>query len=156
MGTVYEAVGGYDGLLNLAHAWHTRVMADEVVSHAFSHGFHPDHSERLAAYWAEALGGPATYSSAYGDESSVVRLHSGNGPHHEMDRRAIACFDQALDDVGIGPDDPLRETLHGYFAWATTTTMSRYHRSADDVPSGLSIPRWSWDGLVSTDEPELT
>jgi hemoglobin len=156
MGTVYDAVGGYDGLLSLARAWHTRVMADEVVSHAFSHGFHPDHSERLAAYWAEALGGPATYSSAHGDESSVVRLHSGNGPHDEMDRRAIACFDQALDDVGIGADDPLRETLHGYFAWATTTTMSRYHRSADDVPSGLSIPRWSWDGLVSTDEPELT
>ena len=156
MGTVYEAVGRYDGLLSLARAWHTRVMADEVVSHAFSHGFHPDHSERLAAYWAEALGGPATYSSAYGDESSVVRLHSGNGPHDEMDRRAIACFDQALDDVGIGGNDPLRNTLHGYFAWATTTTMSRYHRSADDVPTGLSIPRWSWDGLVSTDEPELT
>jgi hemoglobin len=86
----------------------------------------------------------------------VVRLHSGNGPHDEMDRRAIACFDQALDDVRFGVDDPLRGTLHGYFAWATTTTMSRYHRSADDVPSGLSIPRWSWDGLVSTDEPELT
>jgi len=25
--------------------------------------------------------------------------------------------------------------------------MSRYHQSADDVPNGLSIPRWSWDGL---------
>jgi hypothetical protein len=23
----------------------------------------------------------------------------------------------------------------------------RYHRSADDVPSGLSVPRWSWNGL---------
>ena len=76
-------------------------MADEVVSHAFSHGFHPQHSERLAAYWAEALGGPTTYSDAYGDETSVVRMHSGNGPHEEMDRRAIACFDQALDDVGL-------------------------------------------------------
>jgi len=37
--------------------------------------------------------------------------------------------------------------LHDYFAWATTTTMSRYHDSADDVPEGLTIPRWSWDGL---------
>jgi len=46
----------------------------------------------------------------------------------------------------------LRTTLHDYFAWATTTTMSRYHESADDVPAGLRIPRWSWDGLVSTTE----
>ncbi len=146
--TIYEAAGGYDGLLRLAHAWHARVMADAVVSHAFSHGFRSDHSERLAAYWAEALGGPTTFSEEYGDETSVVRIHSGNGHHEEMDRRAIACFDEALEDVGFAIDDPLRQVLHEYFAWATTTTMSRYHRSADDVPDGLEIPHWSWEGLI--------
>ena len=148
MVTVYEAAGGADGLLGLAACWHARVMADEVVGHAFSHGFHPQHTERLAAYWAEALGGPTRYSETCGDETSVVRLHSGNGPHEEMDRRAIACFDEALVDVGFDGNERLRRVLHDYFAWATETTMSRYHRSADDVPEGLRIPRWSWDGLV--------
>jgi hemoglobin len=145
--SVFEAAGGTDGLRRLARAWHQRVLADEIVSHAFSHGFHPQHVERLAAYWAEALGGPSTYSGSYGDETTVVKIHSGNGKHEEMDRRAIACFDQALVDVGLAGDAALRQVLHDYFAWATTTTMARYHRSADDVPSGLSIPRWSWDGL---------
>jgi hemoglobin len=84
-----------DGLRRLADAWHHRVIADEVAAHAFSFGYHPQHVERLAAYWAEALGGPNTYSEQYGDETSVVRMHSGNGPHDEMDQRAIACFDQA-------------------------------------------------------------
>src|SRR5689334_11070519 len=148
MQTVYEAAGGRDGMLRLAHAWHKRVLEDEVVSHAFSHGYHPEHTERLATYWAEALGGPTTYSQVYGDETSVVRIHSGNGPHGDMDRRAIACFDQALDDVGLAADERLRRALHDYFAWATTTTMARYERSADDVPDGLRIPKWSWDGLV--------
>ena len=147
MRTVYEAAGGIEGLRRLARAWHTRVMADEVVAHAFSHGFHPEHIERLAAYWAEALGGPVTYSGIYGDETSVVRMHSGNGPHEEMDRRAIACFDQALADVGMTDADPVRQVLHDYFEWATNTTMSRYPESADDVPGSLRIPRWSWDGL---------
>lgn len=146
MTTVYDAAGGVAGLTRLAEAWHARVMADEVVAHAFSHGFHPQHSERLAAYWAEALGGPTTYSDGYGDETSVVRMHSGNGEHTEMDRRAIACFDQALVDAGL-TEEPLRQVLHDYFAWATTTTMSRYHESADDVPGDLAIPHWSWDGL---------
>src|SRR5215475_8212459 len=147
MQSVYDAAGGMEGLVRLAHAWHSRVMADEIVSHAFSHGFHPQHSERLAAYWAEALGGPAGYSETCGDESSVVRIHSGNGAHEEMDRRAIACFDQALQDVGLSQGDALRQVLHDYFAWAATTTMARYPDSADDVPGGMSIPRWSWDGL---------
>ena len=146
MQTLCEAAGGYEGLLRLALAWHERVMADEVVSHAFSHGYRPDHSERLAAYWTEALGGPAMFSTAYGDETSVVRLHSGNGAHEEMDRRAIACFDAALSDVGL--DGPVHQALLEYFSWATTTTMSRYHRSADDVPAGLALPHWSWDGLA--------
>ncbi|HEX3186487.1 MAG TPA: group II truncated hemoglobin [Pyrinomonadaceae bacterium] len=156
MQTVYEAAGGLDGLLRLAHAWHRRVLEDEVVSHAFSHGFHPQHTERLAAYWAEALGGPRTYSDQHGDETSVVRIHSGNGLHEEMDQRAIACFDQALHDAGFDSDERLKRVLHDYFAWATTTTMARYHDSADDVPHGLRIPQWSWNGLVTPGDDDDT
>lgn len=144
---MYEAAGGDEGLFRLASAWHNRVMDDDVVGHAFSHGLHPQHTERLAAYWGEALGGPTTFSDSYGDETSVVRIHSGNGPHEEMDQRAIACFDQALTDVGLAGEDRVRAVLHDYFAWATTNSMARYHRSAEDVPDGLRIPRWSWDGL---------
>jgi hemoglobin len=91
MHSAYEAAGGSEGLLRLAESWHARVMADEVVSQAFSHRFHPQHSQRLAGYWGEALGGPAAYSGAYGDQTSVVQIHSGNGPHEEMDRRTIEC-----------------------------------------------------------------
>lgn len=143
--TLFDAIGGAAGVLRLAAAWHERAVADEVVGHAFSHGFHPQHTERLAAYWGEAWGGPPTYSERYGGESSVVRIHSGNGAHEEMDQRAITCFDQALEDVGIA--DPLRRALHDYFAWTTTTTMAAYPDDAADVPDGLSIPQWSWDGL---------
>lgn len=146
--SVFDAVGGFDGFLALAEAWHRRVLDDDVVSHAFRHGTRPDHTPRLAAYWAESLGGPKLYSGAFGDQSSVVRMHSGNGVHTEMDARAIACFDRALEDVGLASDERLRQTLHDYFAWATTVDMARYHRSAEDVPSELRMPQWSWDGLV--------
>ena len=50
--------------------------------------------------------------------------------------------------VGLARDERLRRVLHDYFAWATTTTMSRYHHSAEDVPDGLHIPKWAWDGRV--------
>jgi hemoglobin len=146
--SVYEAAGGSEGITRLAHAWHARVLADAVVNHAFSHGYHPEHTERLAAYWSEALGGAADYSGHLGDETSVVRMHSGNGPHEEMDRRAILCFDQALADVGLDGDERLRQVLHDYFSWATTNPMARYPDSVDDVPQGLPIPHWSWEGLV--------
>lgn len=147
MQTLYDAAGGMDGMRRLAHAWHERVLADEVVSHAFSHGFHPDHTERLAAYWAEALGGPRAYSGVHGDETQVVRMHSGNGAHDDMDERAIACFDQALADIGLAAGSPLFGALHDYFAWATRGAMARYPASKDDVPGDLGdIPLWTWTG----------
>ena len=123
MTTIYEAAGGDEGLLRLAEAWHARVLADDVVAHAFSHGYRSDHSVRLAAYWAEALGG-----------------------HEEMNQRAIACFGDALVDARLAANEPLREALLRYFAWATTTTMGRYRESAADVPEVMSIPKWSWEG----------
>ncbi len=147
MTTIYEAAGGEAGLLRLAQCWHVRVVADEVVGHAFRHGFRPDHTERLAAYWAEALGGPAAFGGVLGSESDVVRLHSGNGEHAEMDARAIECFDRALEDAGLASDERLRAALHAYFAWATMA-MGEYPTSPDAVPDGLTVPRWSWDGLV--------
>ena len=56
-----------------ADAWHRRVIADHVVAHAFSHGFHRQHVERLAAYWAEAFGGPTMYCDFYVNETIVVK-----------------------------------------------------------------------------------
>jgi len=147
MTSLFEACGGFDGVHRLAQAWHHRIMQDEIVNHAFSHGYRADHVLRLATYWAEALGGPPDYTGQYGDETAVVKMHSGNGEHDDMDRRAIACFEAALADVGFDKDPRLARTLLDYFTWATTTTMARYHRSADDVPSDLVLPRWGWDGL---------
>lgn len=143
--TLFEAVGGMEGVLRLAHAWHEQVLADEVTAHPFERGVHPDHTERLAAYWAEAWGGPPAYTERFGTESSAVRLHSGHGPHEDMDRRAIACFDRAMVDAGIA-DPELRRVLHDYFAWTTTTTMAAYPNRTDVVPDDLRLPRWSWDG----------
>lgn len=140
MPTVYEAAGGAAGMLALAHAWHERCLADPVMAHPFSHtGQHPDHLVRLAAYWGEALGGPADYTASMGDETHVLRMHAGNGEHLEMDRRAVICFDEALTDVGI-TEEPLRSTLHDYFEWSTGR-MAQHPESPDTVPDGVSLPR---------------
>jgi hemoglobin len=146
--TVFEAAGGGQAFLDLAQAWHLRCLQEPVVSHAFSHpGQHPQHLERLAAYWAETLGGPSLYSETMGDHSHALRLHSGHGDHEDMDTRAQRCFELALEDAGLPRDERLRSTLKDWFRWATTA-MAAYPRSADDVPSALSLPRWSWDGPV--------
>ena len=148
MRTVHDAAGGDAGLLALARAWHARCLADPVASHPFGHGgLHPQHVERLAAYWGEALGGPPAYTDTMGDEADVLRMHAGNGTHRELDALVVQLFDGAMDDVGI-TEQPLRGVLHDYFAWSTDR-MGQHPDSPDSVADDVRMPHWGWDGPVA-------
>lgn len=143
-GSLYDAVGGSAPLLALAHAWHARCLADPLANHPFSHpGLHPQHTERLAAYWAEALGGPRAYTDGLGDETHVERIHAGNGEHAELDERCIELFAQALEDADLPP--VTRAPLERYFR-TMTVHLAAHPDSPDQVPDDLPLPHWSWDG----------
>src|SRR5213592_4874570 len=101
--TLFEYAGGEPAFLALAAAHHARCLADPVLNHPFSHpDQHPQHVERLATYWAEALGGPPRFSASCGTHSSVLQLHAGNGGGmSDLGRRFVECFMAAADDAGL-------------------------------------------------------
>jgi hemoglobin len=144
--TIYEFAGGDAAFLALARAHHARCLADPELNHPFSHpGQHPRHVERLAAYWAEVLGGPATFSREYSDQSALVTMHSGNGDITNLGRRFVECFVRAADDAGL-PDDPeFRAALRDYMVWAVEQMLA-HPNPGDEIPADLPIPHWSWDG----------
>jgi hemoglobin len=100
---------------------------------------------RATAHWSEQLGGPATFSDSIGNSSHVLRAHTGNGPHEQMDGRGVAAFVLALDDVGVPAEPRLRFQLIAWFTWATAMLNHRWS-TPDDVPSDLVLPSWGWDG----------
>ena len=66
----------------MCRRWHELCLVDPDAAHPFDHGIHPRHDERLAAYLAEALGGP-------------------HGAQVDLDERCLALFDQALADAAV-------------------------------------------------------
>jgi hemoglobin len=145
--SLFEFAGGEAAFVALAAAHHERCLRDPELNHPFSHpGQHPEHVERLAAYWAEVMGGPPRYSASCGDHSGVLRMHAGNGDMSDLGRRFVDCFVGAADDAGL-PDDPeFRAALRAYMQWAVDEVLA-YPSSAAAVPLGRAMPRWSWDGL---------
>lgn len=89
-----------------------------------------------------------TVAGPRADESAVLRMHAGNGEHVEMDRRAEAAFDAGLAELGSPVGTSVGDTLSAYFRWANVR-MAAHHHGPDDVASGQSIPRWSWDKPVT-------
>ena len=148
--SIFEFAGGEPAFQALAAAHHARCLADPLLNHPFDHPDRkPDHVERLAAYWAEVFGGPGTYTAKYGDQSSVLRLHCGEGGDvmQEFGRRFVACFVAAADDAGLPGDAQLRQALRAYMEWAVADVVS-YSPKESVVPDGKPVPRWSWEGLA--------
>ena len=143
--SIFEFAGGEPAFLALATAHHELCLADPVLNHPFSHPGHPDHLQRLASYWAEVFGGPATYSRDCGGHSAMLYIHSATGAEGDIGDRFVRCFVQAADDAGLPDDAEFRAALRSYMEWAVSEVMSvSPHGSV--VPDGLPVPRWSWDG----------
>jgi len=145
--SIYEFAGGEEAFLALAAATHERCLQDPVLNHPFSNTANPRHIENLAAYWAEAFGGPARYSESHGGHSAMLEIHARQGAGDDFGPRFVACFMQAADDARL-PDDPdLRRALRSYMEWAVEEVLA-YAPSDSKVPPALPVPRWSWDGPV--------
>ncbi len=148
--SLYEFAGGDDAFLALATAHHARCLADPELNHPFSHAdLDPQHVRRLAAYWAEVLGGPPRYSQLPADQTGLQRMHAGNGDMSDLGGRFVACFVAAADDAGLPADLEFRAALRAYMEWAVDDVLV-YSPAGSVVPDGLRVPRWSWDGLQST------
>jgi hemoglobin len=145
--TLFEFAGGEPAFLALAKAHHARCLADPELNHPFSHpDQHPQHVERLAAYWAEVTGGPPSFSQSCGDHSAVLRMHARNGDMGDLGERFLDCFDRAAADAELPMDPAFRAALHAYMRWAVDDVLAY---SAEDavVAPGAAVPRWGWDGL---------
>jgi len=146
--TLFEYAGGERAFLALAAAHHARCLADPELNHPFSHpGGHPQHVERLGAYWAEVLGGPPHFSRDCSDQSAVLRMHAGNGDMGDLGRRFVSCFVAAADDAHLPADPAFRDALKAYMEWAVEDVLG-YSDEDSTVRAGLAMPHWDWDGLV--------
>jgi hemoglobin len=145
--SLYEFAGGEAAFLALAGAHHRRCLADPELNHPFSHpNQHPQHVARLAAYWAEVLGGPPAYSTIADGHSAVLLMHAHNGDMTDLGRRFVQCFVAAMDDVGLPGDPEFRAAMRAYMEWAVADVLV-YAPKGSAVPTDVPMPRWTWDGL---------
>jgi hemoglobin len=144
--SLFQFAGGATAMLRLAEAHHARCLADPELNHPFSHpGQHPQHVERLAAYWGEVLGGPPVYSDSCGDQTTLVAMHSGHGNMGDLPERFVGCFVAAADDAQLPTEPVFRAALRDYMVWAVSEFIKQPDHPSD-VPAGLRVPSWSWDG----------
>ena len=142
--SLYEHVGGHDGLHRLVASWYSAVLADPLLQPLFGAG-HADHVPHLTAFLAEVFGGPPRYTDELGGFPALLEPHRGKQIREDQRRRFVELFLQAADTAGLPDDARTRDALRGYLEFGTVVAVQNSHATSDaGLHSCREVPRWSW------------
>jgi hemoglobin len=79
-GTLYERLGGHEGILRLIHPFYADVRQHAVLGPVFNSHIQdwPAHLAKIADFWARQTGGPSGYSGGF----AAAHLSLGIGAEH--------------------------------------------------------------------------
>lgn len=140
--TLYEWLGGIDALNRLTARFYEHVRVDPLLSPVFAH-MDADHPAHVAAFLAEVLGGPDTYSKEHGGHPHMIQRHLNRHLNHEQRRRWVALLLETADEMAM-PDDPeFRSALVGYLEWGSRLAVINSQPGAA-VDHNAPMPKWGW------------
>lgn len=140
--TLYDWLGGIAALNRLTARFYERVREDSVLAPVFAH-MDDEHPTHVAAFLAEVLGGPATYSAQFGGHPHMIQQHLNRHLTQEQRRRWVGLLLETADELRL-PDDPeFRSALVGYLEWGSRLAVIN-SQPGSTVDPHAPMPRWGW------------
>jgi CDGSH-type Zn-finger protein/truncated hemoglobin YjbI len=137
--TPYEWAGGLTALTRMSRLFYEKHVPDDPLLAPLLGDIGPGQAQRLAAWLAGALGGPA------GNGADVRQVTIGAGPagFGEPQRaRWVALMCTAADEAALPADPEFRSVLSSCLEWASRTALALTQAGAD--PQQAPAPRWDW------------
>jgi truncated hemoglobin YjbI len=134
----FEWAGGLPALTWMSRLLYEKyVPSDRLLAPLFA-DMPPDQPQRLAAWLAGALGGPAAREG--GEFRPSVIGPSAAQFTEEQRARWAALAGTAADQAGLPADAPFRSVLSACVEWASRTALEQPGAAREPVAS----PRWGW------------
>ena len=140
--TLYDWLGCIDALSRLTARFYEHVKNDALLEPIFEH-MGADHPSHVAAFLAEVLGGPDTYSKRHGGHPLMIQHHLNRHLTQEQRRRWVGLLLETADELAM-PDDPeFRSALVGYLEWGSRLAVINSQPGAT-VDQHAPMPEWGW------------
>ena len=142
--TIFEAVGGADGLDRLVHRFYERARVDPLLRDQFR-DLPPEHVGRVTLWLGEVFGGPAAYSRERGGHATLIRAHGGRAITEAQRARWVELMRASVQET-LAPEPRLLQTLIDYFEWGTKIALAVSQAPATDedrshAALGMERPR---------------
>jgi hemoglobin len=149
--TLYDWLGGIDALNRLTTRFYERVKDNAVLAPIFAH-MNSEHPQHVAAFLAEVLGGPQTYSANHGGHPHMVQQHLNRHLNQTHRREWVALLLDTADELKM-PDDPeFRSALVGYLEWGSRLAVINSQAGANVDPHA-PMPKWGWGEVKGPYQP---
>ena len=103
--TLYEWIGGSGAIEGLFRTFYERVQRDPILHPVFAQ-MPGEHSQTVAAFVAEVLGGPKLYSGdGKHSHATMIAKHLGRHLTQQQRQRWVALLLETADELKL-PDDP--------------------------------------------------
>jgi hemoglobin len=140
--SLYEWIGGIDSLNRLTTRFYLHVKNDAVLAPVFAH-MGEDHPAHVAAFLAEVLGGPTTYSDEHGGHPHMIQQHLNRHLGQAQRRRWVSLLLETADELNLPEDPEFRSALVGYLEWGSRLAVINSQPGAT-VTQNAPMPRWGW------------
>ena len=140
--SLYEWLGGMEPLNRLLTRFYERVKGDPLLAPVFE-DMSAEHPAHVAAFVAEVLGGPPTYSGERGGHPAMIRKHLGRALTEVQRRHWIELLLDCADEVNVPTDPEFRSALLAYLEWGSRLAVLNSQPGAQAVEAA-PMPRWHW------------
>ncbi len=141
--TLFEWAGGIAPLRRMIDAFYDRVEADDALSSFFPGGVSEHHRTHVTDWWAEVLGGPATYTESHGGYAVMLDHHRNLAITPAQRHRFASTMSLAADEAGLPADPEFRAAIIGYLEWGTRLAAENSQPGATPVEHA-PVPQWGW------------
>ena len=141
--SIHDWIGGTEAIGRWLNVFYDEVERDELLSPVFGGTVSVEHREHVTAWWAEVMGGPATYSEVLGGYEHMLAKHRGLEITDEQRLRFVTLLSAAADMAGIPADPEARSALMGYAEWGSRLAVENSAADAKPVEHA-PVPRWGW------------
>lgn len=141
--TIHAWVGGTEAIGRWLDTFYDAVEGDDLLGPVFGGAVTREHRDHVTAWWAEVLGGPATYSEEHGGYEHMLDQHRGLAITAEQRLRFVTLLSRAADAAGLPADPEARSALMAYAEWGSRLAVENSAPGATP-PAHAPVPRWGW------------
>jgi hemoglobin len=142
--TIYAWAGGKQAFARWLNRFYDliEVEAPEIAA-MFGGRVSEEHRAHVTDWWAEVMGGPATYTELRGGYEHMLARHHDLAITAEQRVVFVTLLTRAADDAELPADPEFRAAIMGYAEWGTRLAVANSQPGAQ-TGAHAPVPRWGW------------